>query len=348
MTRFRHSFVLCSFILSLLAACVSPFAPAAPTGTPSETPTAFSPPPTATWTPAAPDPGEPPIVSMTPTEAGPARPAVERVLIVSYDGMRPDAIFPAPMPELLALEASGAYSLQARTIFPSSTLPTHASMLTGLCPAEHGVDWNSYNPLLGYAEGTDLFDLAHAAGLRTAMLVSKDKLRQVTEPESTDVFEYINDRGLVIAQYAADEIIPGGFGLLFVHFPTADWMGHEHGWMSPEYLDVLRQDDRALGILLAALEAAGLRDSTLVIVTADHGGHEETHGSDLPEDMSIPWVLSGPGVLAMPITNPVNTTDTAATAAWALGLTIPPEWDGVPVYEAFGLPYQERPSPRCP
>ena len=29
--------------------------------------------------------------------------------------------------------------------------------------------------------------------------------------------------------------------------------------------------------------------------------------------------------------------DTAATAAFALGLPVPPEWDGVPVYEAFGL-----------
>jgi hypothetical protein len=35
---------------------------------------------------------------------------------------------------------------------------------------------------------------------------------------------------------------------------------------------------------------------------------------------------------------PVNVMDTAATAAFALGLPIPPEWDGVPVYEAFGLP----------
>jgi hypothetical protein len=31
--------------------------------------------------------------------------------------------------------------------------------------------------------------------------------------------------------------------------------------------------------------------------------------------------------------------DTAAT--FALGLSIPFEWDGVPVYEAFGLPVEE-------
>jgi len=30
--------------------------------------------------------------------------------------------------------------------------------------------------------------------------------------------------------------------------------------------------------------------------------------------------------------------DTAATTAFVLGLPLPPEWDGVPVFEAFGLP----------
>jgi len=29
--------------------------------------------------------------------------------------------------------------------------------------------------------------------------------------------------------------------------------------------------------------------------------------------------------------------DTAATAVWGLGLTVPADWDGRPVVEAFGL-----------
>jgi len=40
--------------------------------------------------------------------------------------------------------------------------------------------------------------------------------------------------------------------------------------------------------------------------------------------------------------------DTAATAAYALGLKIPKEWDGIPVYEAFGLPAQPHTEPVCP
>jgi arylsulfatase A-like enzyme len=299
------------------------------------TPTPFQP-PTETVTP---------VVAQEPTATPISRPA--RVLILSIDGMRPDAIELTPMRNLQALMRTGAYSLVAQTIFPSSTLPAHSSMLTGLCPAKHGVDWNDYLPKRGYANGTDIFDLAHAAGLRTVMVVGKEKLRQVTEPASTDVFEFINDRDVVIAARVA-ELIPQGFGLMFVHFPTPDWMGHEYGWLSPEQFSVLFRADQALQTILDALQTSGMREDTLVIVTADHGGHGTTHGTRQLEDMTIPWIVAGPGVHHAVLSTNVNTTDTAATAAWALGLPLQPDWDGLPVLEAFGLPDQPHPQPRCP
>ena len=82
-----------------------------------------------------------------------------------------------------------------------------------------------------------------------------------------------------------------------------------------------------------------------VIVTADHGGHDTTHGSSLPEDMTIPWIVSGPGIRPGGLTTQVHTMDTAATAAFALGLPLPAEWDGVPVYEAFGMPVERQSVP---
>lgn len=285
------------------------------------------------------------LAYQTPDSQTLSRPA--RVLLLSIDGFRPDAIELAPMPNLQTLMQNGAYSLTAQTIFPSSTLPAHSSMLTGLCPQKHGVDWNNYAPERGYAAGVDIFDLAQAAGMQTIMVVGKEKLRQVTEPQSTDSFVYINDRDKVIAQKVV-ELIPHGFDLLFVHFPLPDGMGHEYGWLSPEQLSALYRADEALLSILQALQAAGWRETTLIIVTADHGGHNTTHGSSLPEDMTIPWIAAGPGIRAGALTTAVNTTDTAATVAWALGLPIPPEWDGMPVLEAFGLPDRPHPKPRCP
>ncbi|GAB4454924.1 MAG: hypothetical protein OHK0041_19380 [Anaerolineales bacterium] len=296
---------------------------------------------TLAWTPTSP-PTETstPAPAFTPTPP----PHASRVLILTIDGLRPDAIPAAPMPNLINLMQNGAYTLSAQTVYPSVTLVAHASMLTGLCPAKHGVDWNDYQPMRGYARGTDLFDLAHAAGLQTVMHVGKEKLRQITEPSSLDIFTYVNDRDLVVAQRLLDDF-PQDFGVLFVHFPLVDGMGHEHGWMSWQQLSVASRADEALGNILAELDARGLRGETLIIVTSDHGGHDTTHGTHLPEDMTIPWVVSGPGVQPKALTTPVHTMDTAATAAFMLGLPIPPEWDGVPVYEAFGLPVERQSAP---
>ena len=284
-------------------------------------------PPTQTLTPE-------PTLTPTPT------PLARRVLILSIDGLRPDAIALAPMPNLMALMQTSAYSLTAQTIYPSVTLPSHSSMLGGVCPNKHGVDWNDYIPENGYAIGNDLFDIAHAAGLQTAMFVGKEKLRQVTEPASTDIFQFINDRDLVITENLIANF-PADFRLMFIHFATTDDMGHVYGWLSGEQLSVIYRADQALGKILAELDARGLRNETLIIITADHGGHEDFHGTRLPEDMTIPWIASGAGIQPKQLTSQVTTIDTATTAAYALGLSIPQEWDGVPVYEAFGLPIEK-------
>jgi predicted AlkP superfamily pyrophosphatase or phosphodiesterase len=315
-------------IFACLAACQGPGGLAAPTLT-------ITPSPTVTFTPV-------PSPTFTPSP----QPIEKRVIILSIDGLRPDAIELAPMPNLIELMKDGAYTLSARTIFPSATLPAHSSMLTGLCPEKHGVDWNDYIPERGYAIGGDLFDLAHAAGLQTAMFVGKEKLRQVTEPSSTDVFVYINDRDLVVMEGLL-AAFPQDFSLLFIHFATTDDMGHVYGWLSPEQLSVIFRADEALGMLLAELDARTMRDETFIIVSSDHGGHDDTHGSSLPEDMTIPWIISGPGIQPGRLTTQVHTMDTAATAAQALGLPIPAEWDGVPVSEAFGLPGEARPATVC-
>lgn len=337
LSKRTRTFVLSIFSILLLLACQTPaglplLAPAA-----TQTSTATPPPtlaPTLTSTAT-----ETPIPTATQTPTPTVRAA--RVVILSIDGLRPDAISLAPMPNLMKLMQNGAYSLTAQTVYPSITLVAHASMLSGLCPAKHGVDWNDYLPERGYAQGTDLFDLAHAAGLKTYMYVTKKKLTQITEPSSLDKFVFVNDRDTVLMQRLIEEF-PQDFGVLFIHFGLADGMGHSYGWLSPQQLSVLFRADEALGQLLDELDTRNLRNDTLLIVTSDHGGHQSTHGSNSPEDMTIPWIATGPGIQPKQLTSFIQTTDTAATAAFALGLTIPPEWDGAPVYEAFGLPVEKQ------
>lgn len=285
----------------------------------------------------------PPATAMPPTATetvtltpAPLSGKVNRVIIVSFDGLRPDAITEAPMTDMIRWMRNGAYTLEAHTIDPSLTLPAHASMISGICASQHGIYWDTKNLEWGYSKGVDIFDLAHAAGLRTVMIVGKDKLRTLAEPETTDVFE-AHGADQDIFQAAIDQLSLG-FNLMLVHIPSPDDRGHKYGWMTNAQFKALRESDVFFGEMIAALDRLGLSESTLVIVNADHGGHDRKHDGSQLGDQLIPWAMVGPGVEAEKLVNLVSVTDTAATAAYALDLPLQPEWVGIPVYEGFGLP----------
>ncbi len=323
----------------LLTSCSipSPTPPPQPTTAPTQ-----APPKTPSLQPAT----VTPTLRPPPTATATSRPLAERVLIISVDGLRADAVNRFDMPNTYALMQSGVYALNAYTIYPSVTLPAHASMLTGMCPDKTGVDWNDYLPEKGYAASPSLFEVAHNAGLRTGMVVGKQKLLQITPPENLDLFDFVNDRDSVVAAQAVLRINEG-FDLLFVHLPLVDGLGHEYGWMSPNYITGTYRADEAIGMLLAALDDAGIRQGTLILVTSDHGGHDTSHGSRLPEDMQVPWILAGANLNSASVARKISTVDTAATVAYALDLPIPEIWDGVPVYEAFGEPAPARVDRPC-
>jgi phosphopentomutase len=100
--------------------------------------------------------------------------------------------------------------------------------------------------------------------------------------------------------------------------------------MSPAYLDAVAGADRAIARVVEILPAG-----TTVIITADHGGHEWTHGTNMGVDLTIPWIIFGPHVLSRTLTSRVQTVDTAATAAFVLGISLSPAATGRPVLEAF-------------
>jgi arylsulfatase A-like enzyme len=259
----------------------------------------------------------------------------QRVLVISMDGVRPDALSAEATPHVWALAMQGAYTWTAQTEFPSYTLPAHASMLTGYEIKQHGVYWNDYIPSWGMVKTFTLFSIAHDAGLWTGMLVGKMKLAHIAVEGSLDEFLYA-DAGDAQMRDLALGRIEAGFDVLFVHFRSPDKAGHRGGWMSEGYLEAVRNVDGYIGEIVQVLTASATSRNALVIVTADHGGHGKGHGSDLPEDMTIPWMTWGPGVCGgCEISAPVRIEDTTATALWALGLPLPLDISGRVVEEAF-------------
>jgi predicted AlkP superfamily pyrophosphatase or phosphodiesterase len=109
-----------------------------------------------------------------------------RVVVISIDGF---AAFywsdpQARLPHLRRLAERGALAAGMETVFPSTTWPTHVSMVTGVSPGAHGVVANhilnrqthAAEDLTGdpiydapaLLRAPTVYDLAHRAGLRTA------------------------------------------------------------------------------------------------------------------------------------------------------------------------------------
>lgn len=264
-----------------------------------------------------------PVATPTPTPPPP------RVALISIDGLRPDVLTLEGAPNILALAERGSYTLAAQTTYPSTTLPGHTSMLTGVEPSVHGILFDEYRETFQLTTPTVL-SLAHGAGKHTVMVVGKTKLKQLALAGTLDSF-VLATRGDADVVNEAITLIPVGFDLLFVHLPQTDQTGHATGWLSAGYLEQVRQTDEAVGRLISLLPP-----ETTVIVTADHGGRLRTHGTRDKLDMTIPWIIAGPRVVHRgPLTRLVRTVDTTPTVLNLLGLPVSSNCTGKLVSEAF-------------
>lgn len=255
-------------------------------------------------------------------------------LLILIDGLRPDAIDVATCPRLKELIARGASTMTARSVMPSVTLPCHTSIFHSVPPERHGITTNVWTPMARPLPG--LFDLAKAAGKRSAFFYNWEELRDIGRPGSLEVSLFFNtayqpDGDQIVADATARAIATGTFDFAFVYLGTVDTAGHYYGWMSDGYLGQIANVDAALGTVLDALPA----DST-VLLQSDHGGHERNHGTDSPEDMTIPWVVAGPSIRAgHTIAAPVSLLDTAPTLARLLGIAPHRDWEGSAIEEVF-------------
>jgi len=135
---------------------------------------------------------------------------------------------------------------------------------------------------------------------------------------------------------AVDEFKHNRPDLLFIHLDHVDGAGHGHGWHSPEYFQAVKSADDRVGEIIDAIDEQRAWDSTVVIVTSDHGGVGKSHGGQSMAELEIPWVIAGSGIAnRREINRDINTYDTACTAADLLGLTPHPAWIGKPILEAM-------------
>lgn len=283
--------------------------------------------------------------SPTIMQQGAARPmrgrVTDHVVVISIDGLRPDAIAKFDAKTLERMEREGRYSLTAQTISISNTLPAHTSMLTGVDADQHHITWNKDNTgKFDHVEVPTVFSLAHAAGMETAAFYSKSKFHYTEVPQTID-YERGPKGGIIpwnagkTTDLVVDHLRHAKPNLIFVHLADADFAGHNFGWMGHTYGMAVRETDRAVARILDAADKAYGRGDYTVVLTSDHGGHKKGHGTTMPVDMTIPWIVWGQGVQQGGALSGIRTMDTAATVLWMLGIAAPQSIVGKPVTSAF-------------
>ena len=295
------------------------------------------------------------LLASGPTVRGAEAPA--NALLITLDTFRGDYLGAngsrrGATPCLDRLAAAGANFTRARAQVPLS-LPSHASILTGLNPRSHGLRDNGAGALAGAA--TTLAEVLHAGGYVTAAFVGSFVLDHrfgldqgfdhyddnvAAEPSMLERVEAERDGGEVVAAFEdwLAEHLPALPGepeappfLAWIHLydPHAPYAAPEpfrDRYRGDPYAAEIAYTDALVCRAVAALEARGGLDRTLVAVVGDHGEglgeHRETTHALLiyNSTLHVPMLLWAPGLVpAAAVPDLVRTIDLAPTLLDYLG-----------------------------
>jgi len=297
-------------------------------------------------------------------EGGIRRESGLNVLLVTIDTLRADALgsygrkgAETPWLDRLANEGVRFEDAHAHNV---TTLASHANILSGRHPSEHGVRDNA-----GFrfpAANETLATLLKARGYRTGAFVSAFPLDsrfglargfdvyddRFVDAQARPVLLEQERPGPATVSLAKAWIDSGGEQpwLAWVHLyePHAPYAPPEplaSRFRDRPYDGEVAAVDVALGPLVEPLLAAGARGRTLVVVTSDHGESlgehgEATHGIFAYEaTLRVPLVLHQPRLLRpRVVTAPARHVDLLPTILDALALPLPADLPGRSLLEA--------------
>jgi choline-sulfatase len=311
----------------------------------------------------------------------PATPRARNLVLITIDTLRADRVGAygygrARTPHLDALAASGVVFEHAYAAAPV-TLPSHATILTGLYPPGHGARDNGMKMSEKPSTlATDLkargfrtaafvaaFPLDHQFGLARGFDAYSDRLprdpsgRQANErPAAEVVTEAIAwlhlAPGTAHPAPSTQHSAPGDPFFLWIHLfePHAPYEGDPSRPVADRYDEEIATADRELGRLLDALGEQ--RADTLIVATGDHGEAFGEHGEYshsifiYDTTLHVPLIITGPGLAPRRVADAVTLADIAPTAIAMLGFNgagSMPQVDGIDLSSTVaGRPTGER------
>lgn len=249
-----------------------------------------------------------------------------KVVMILPDGMRPDSL--PEMEKAQKIIAESSYTMNALTVSPSVTLPCHISLFHSVTPQRHGTTTNTYAPQVRPVNG--LCEVLKQADKKCALFYNWEEIRDVSRPNSlAHACFYAGRRigyklaGEILTDEAIRYLKTFDTDFTFIYFGYPDMQGHNYGWMTDEYMEAIQSSWDNIEKIITELG-----DEYTFIITADHGGHDRTHGTEMPEDMVIPVIIRGKDFEKGKELENVNIMDLAPTVAKLLGTQPDPEWEG--------------------
>ena len=259
----------------------------------------------------------------------------ERVILVSVDGLRPDALANTKYFELLAQMAT--YTMKAQTINPSVTMPAHTSMFYGVPAETHGQYNNTFNPSPTLANG--ITETLLANGKTVAMFFDYENMQNLTTAYNqvernyihwykAEGEEYHEKSTGEICEAVLNHVYNDPTDFTYIYLGMTDQMGHDYNWLSDKYYMAI---DHIFSNLIELISQ--LPENYTVIITSDHGGGGDyginDHGSTNPVDMTIPMFIIGDGFEPETvISSDVSILDVAPTVVAVLGVEEEKYWVG--------------------
>ncbi|KXN65220.1 alkaline phosphatase-like protein [Conidiobolus coronatus NRRL 28638] len=258
---------------------------------------------------------------------------IERVIFLGLDGAG-NFNTKINVPTINKLLESGAYTNHALAMDPTWSAQNWGAMFHGVVPSKHGLT-NGIAQTKPYPEDSpypSVFKIIHQQDPKAKMA-------------SFAMWNAINE-GIIelsvpmhrVKKSLDDEIFPDMLNylkkngtdtkLMFFYIGDIDETGHEHKWMCEEYIDRYIKTDQYIKQILDTLDEMRIRDSTMIIITADHGGVGYGHGGTSSLERTILWGVSGPGIRRKKLADgSVRNMDVGAIMLKALGYPIPEYFD---------------------
>ena len=261
----------------------------------------------------------------------------EHVVVVVWDGLRPDSVTETNTPTLYKLAKAGVFFQNHHAVYLSSTEVNGVAMATGAFPQHSGVMANrEFRPQINPLKQTEIesldavrkgdalssnryialptiAEILQRAGRKTALagtkpvallwdrheegrgcgdcanffagrIVPEKAGQKFTVPKFNPVNAPNDQQDAATTQMLTGQLWDGGvptFSLLWLSEP--DYTQHGFGPGSEKARQALLSSDRNLALVLAELEARGVRNKTDIFIVSDHGFSTIARSVDVAE-----------------------------------------------------------------